>query len=205
MKIAALMSMVCLALAGPLAAQRGGGRTGGGHPAGGAHHGPSATSGIRRGEGRARFRGYGVNYGLGYGYGLGYLGLYDEPFYGYGSYPPPESGPNAVMAYPPPLPPAPEEMAPPVHPVIHEYRRPEDYGGQTEAPPPPMENESSPVLYLIAFRDKNIRAASTYWINDGTLYYLDEDHKEVKAPLASVDRDLSARLNRERNVPFNLP
>jgi len=31
------------------------------------------------------------------------------------------------------------------------------------------------------------------------------DHEQKQAPLASVDRLLSARLNRERNVTFSLP
>jgi hypothetical protein len=57
---------------------------------------------------------------------------------------------------------------------------------------------------LIAFRDSTIRAATTYWVEDGTLHYLDSSHKEKQAPLSSVDGDLSAQLNRERHVPFNL-
>jgi hypothetical protein len=42
---------------------------------------------------------------------------------------------------------------------------------------------------LIAFRDNTIRAAMTYWVEGGTLHYLDQDHKEKQAPLSSVDRD----------------
>jgi hypothetical protein len=83
------------------------------------------------------------------------------------------------------------------HPVIHEYNRPEDYGI-------PAEREGHPILYLIAFRDSNIRAAMTYWVDGGTLHYLDTDHREKQAPLSSVDRDLSAQLNRERHVPFDI-
>jgi hypothetical protein len=60
-------------------------------------------------------------------------------------------------------------------------------------------------LYLIAFRDHVIRAALAYWTEDGTLYYLDQDHKVQHAPLNSVDRDFSVQLNRERRVPFRLP
>jgi hypothetical protein len=61
------------------------------------------------------------------------------------------------------------------------------------------------MLYLIAFRDSTIRAAMTYWVEDGTLHYLDTGHQEKQAPLSSVDRDLSAQLNRERHIPFNIP
>jgi len=31
------------------------------------------------------------------------------------------------------------------------------------------------------------------------------DHEQKQAPLSSVDRDLSERFNRERNVSFRLP
>ena len=100
-----------------------------------------------------------------------------------------------TVVYPPSAPPlAVTETA---HPVIHEYTQPEDYGT-------PPERSSGPILYLIAFRDSTIRAATTYWVEDGTLHYLDTGHKEKQAPLSSVDRDLSAQLNRERHIPFNL-
>jgi hypothetical protein len=31
------------------------------------------------------------------------------------------------------------------------------------------------------------------------------EHEQKQAPLSSIDRDLSERLNRERNVTFSLP
>jgi hypothetical protein len=161
----------------------------GGHPSGG--HTGAATHRVGGMHGSARTFGYGHN---GYGYG-GYYGGYFEPFYDSGYYPTPEPPePNAPPMYRPAMEPA---AAQPVHSVIHEYTRPEDYGAS-------LPQESSPILYLIAFRDNTIRAAMTYWIDEGTLHYLDLDHKEQHAPVASVDRDLSARLNRERRVPFNM-
>ena len=80
---------------------------------------------------------------------------------------------------------------------MHEYNRPEDYGT-------PAERSSSPVPYLIAFQDKTIRAAMTYWVEGCTLHYLDPGHQEKQAPLSSVDRDLSAQLNRERHLAFSI-
>jgi|SRR5579871_2316071 len=140
---------------------------------------------------RALGRGHSGAHGYGrYGFG-GYYGL---PYDSY-SYPSPEPIPPRMLVYPQTTQPAPE---PPVHSVIHEYGSPEDF-----APPPAQDNR--PILYLIAFRDKSIRAATTYWVADGTLHYLDTDHKEQHAALSSVDSDLSARLNRERRVPFGLP
>jgi hypothetical protein len=41
---------------------------------------------------------------------------------------------------------------------------------------------------------------------EGTaVHYITMDHEQKQATLASVDRALSERLNRERNVPFRLP
>jgi hypothetical protein len=141
---------------------------------------------------------YGLNHGLGYGYGLGFYGLYDGSLYGETSYPPPApTGPTVLMVYPPAR--AETEIA--VHSVIHEYGERPDWG----SPAANDSAEASPVVYLIALRDKNIHAATTYWVDGKTLHYLDTDHKERQTPLESVDRDLSARLNRERRVPFNLP
>jgi len=132
----------------------------------------------------------------GYGYGGVYWGGY-EPFYDSGYSPAAEAAGSTVTVVYPPSPPVPM-VTETAHPVIHEYATPADYG----TPPEPAKG---PILYLIAFRDSTIRAAMTYWVEGGTLFYLDTGHQEKQAPLASVDRDLSARLNRERRVPFNLP
>ena len=182
----------CCLLAPGLFAQHSGGGT-----AGGGSHGSSATAGHRGTQARASARnsGYGA-YG-GYGYGVFYGGDY-VPFYEYGYNPPAgEVGPNVTIIYPSAAPPA-MMMPETAHPVIHEYNQPSDYG----APPEPSDR---PILYLIAFRDGTIRAAMAYWVEGGALHYLDTGHKERQAPLSSVDRDLSAQLNHERNVPFNIP
>lgn len=176
--------LCCLLATGAFAEGHEGGHPGGGHT--GAMHKAEGVHGSARAFHNGR---------RGYGYG-GYYGGYYEPFYDSGYYPapePPES--TAPVMYHPAMEPA---AVQPVHSVIHEYGSPEDYGA-------PSQQEASPVLYLIAFRDNTIRAAMTYWIDDGTLHYLDRDHKEQHAPVSSVDRDLSARLNRERRVPFNMP
>ena len=83
------------------------------------------------------------------------------------------------------------------HPVIHEYTQ----WGDNANPP---EQAGHPILYLIAFRDKTIAAATTYWVENGALHYLDTGHQQKQALLSSVDRDLSAQLNSERHVPFNI-
>lgn len=131
----------------------------------------------------------------GYAYGGLYGGWY-EPFYDSGYDPPAAPGGSSVTV----LQPAPASsiaVTETAHPVIHEYAQPESYGASPE-------RETHPILYLIAFRDNSIRAAMAYWVADGAVHYLDADHQVKQAPLASVDRDLSMQLNRERHVPFQI-
>jgi hypothetical protein len=153
-------------------------------------HGAGATSARRAAHRRPSIQ----NFGHGR-YSNGYWNYY-EPFYDFGYVPAAGTGEtNTTVVYPTPGPAVLAKET--VHPVIHEYGQPGDYG------PPPMA-EGHPILYLIAFRDSTIRAVTTYWVEGGTLHYLDSSQSEKRAPLTSVDRDLSVQLNRERRVPFNL-
>jgi hypothetical protein len=204
-------------------AQRGGGHGGGGgmHGGGGGMHAGGGISGGGGFRGGAGFRG-GVNgfrgnigfrnnfafrgtrffgfspfsYSGFYGgypfldysdYGYGYPD-YGSASYGYpydGSYTVNSGGYPAPQSYaPPPPPPA---------PVIREY-----------IGPPTQAQSNEPPLYLIAFQDGVIRAALAYWVDGATLHYVDLDHAQKQAPLASVDRALSDRLNGERHVEFRL-
>jgi hypothetical protein len=187
------IGLCCLLAPGLFAATHGGGAIGGGHPGGaiGAHRG---GHGNVRTFGFGRYGGYGFG-GYGFG-GYGYTGLYGDY---YEPYPAPAEG-GLTVVYPPAPPPPPAMAAQTAHGVIHEYGQPSDYGIPSEAG-----SANQPPLYLIAFRDSTIRAAMTYWVADGTLHYMDRDHKEQQAPFSSVDRDLSTQLNRERHVPFNIP
>ena len=134
--------------------------------------------------------------------GRGLYGGYFWPFFDYGDYgdygyseAPAPAAPNVIIVNPL----APEPPPVPARLVIHEYTKPSDYGLPGE-----HESEATPSLFLIAFRDNTIRAATTYWVEDHTLHYLDREHQSHQAPLSSVDRDLSAQLNGERHVPFSL-
>ncbi len=162
-------------------------------------------------RGYSRFGNFGYYPGFygGYGYGYGGLGWYDPFFYsdyddsysspypygysdsgygdgGYGS-----SGPPVVIVqnptYAPPPPPAPVMRYPP---------GPQLPGAQQQAGSP---------LFLVAFQDGVIRAVLAYWVDGATLHYVTMDHEQKQAPLSSVDRPLSERLNGERNVQFSLP
>jgi hypothetical protein len=185
MKVFAQFGLCCLLAQGVFAEQHGGGGASGGHGGGvTAGHNVSHTHGSVRTFGSGRYGGY--------GYG-GFYGDFYQPSYDSGYYPPPQSGGSGVMVMYPQAP----IVAETAHSVIHEYTQQEDY----VVPPG---NDGHPILYLIAFRDNTIRAAMTYWVEDGTLHYLDTGHQEKQAPLSSVDRDMSAQLNRERHVPFSI-
>ena len=75
--------------------------------------------------------------------------------------------------------------------VVREY--PQDYRSPRQTP------------YFIAFTDSSVRLADVYWVRDDTLYYVTADHVLEQAPLNSLDRTISERLNCEKNLPFYLP
>jgi hypothetical protein len=126
----------------------------------------------------------------GYGYGYPY-----DPYYpDYYSYQPPSnvayypSEPAPDYSYAPP--------APPLRPEVREYRGSAPSSSRAYEKP----------IYLIAFKNQdNIRAAEAYWVDNGTLNYVTLQHERKQAPLDSVDRAFSGRLNRERHVDFRLP
>lgn len=59
--------------------------------------------------------------------------------------------------------------------------------------------------YLIAFKDSVVRVADQYWVEGKTIYFLTTDHQRMSAPVNTVDRIASKRLNSEQNVAFYLP
>lgn len=139
----------------------------------------------------------------GFGFPIAVGGMYAyDPFYTYPYYPaepnitvigaPAQpSPPVVVQAYTPPQ---------PVHSSIKEY-------GPAETPREPQASRAATgsEIYLLAFKDGVIRAALAYWMEGDTLHYVGTDRKPHEVPLTSINRDFSAQLNRERNVPFRLP
>jgi hypothetical protein len=92
-------------------------------------------------------------------------------------------------------------------PALHEF---DQYGQEVRRAPSAStpqsgsQQDASPV-YLVAFQDGSIRAAVAYWVDGSTLHFVTAQHEERQAPLSSVDRELSRRLNQERRVTFSLP
>jgi hypothetical protein len=61
-------------------------------------------------------------------------------------------------------------------------------------------------IYLIAFKGQsNIRTAQAYWVTENTLHFVTLQGERRQAPINSIDRELTIRLNRERHLDFCLP
>jgi hypothetical protein len=63
----------------------------------------------------------------------------------------------------------------------------------------------SPDFYLIAFNNHSIRAAISYRVEDGQIYWTSREHEEMQAPLSSIDRRFTEQINRDRRVDFSIP
>lgn len=142
-------------------------------------------------------------HGIGFSYWPGYYGPYSYwgyPYASYGySYQP---SPNITVVYPAQTQATPTTVyVDRAHPATREY----DEYGQEVMPATGDSGASSSPIYLIAFKDHVIRAASAYWVDGETLHYITLRREKRQAPLATVDRDFSSQLNRERRVPFQLP
>ena len=68
----------------------------------------------------------------------------------------------------------------------------------------PAAKTTSPVT-LIAFKDGSLAQAVAYWYEGATLHYVKPDHQIASAALTQLDKESSARFNRERGIPFRLP
>jgi hypothetical protein len=151
------------------------------------------------------FRGF---YGYPYYYPGFYSGFYDPyfgdygdsgygyPDYGYtdnGAYPNYDSGSPQVLVISNQTPPQPVMVQGPPAPAVW------------NAEPAIQANKYEEPLYLLAMKDGTIRAVLAYWVDGATVHYVTMDHEQKQTTLASLDRGLSVRLNRERNVTFQLP
>ncbi|MBV8845571.1 MAG: hypothetical protein JO307_22420, partial [Bryobacterales bacterium] len=201
----------------------GGGFRGGGVAVGG-FRGGGFGSGFRGGFIGGGFRG-GAFFGRGFRSGFGFVGL---PFFGWGwGWPSPwfPCDPFWGCGWGPAI--APGFVAGPGFATGPGWSDPSDpnYGyvsaGYAPAPsqPPVVVNQSigtgpapqsssfyrSPDFYLLAFTDHTIRAAISYRIENGQIYWTSREHEEMQAPLSSVDRRFTEQINRDRRVEFNLP
>jgi len=137
-------------------------------------------------------------------YAVGFPAYYGQP----------DEGPAPAMYS------APQQVAPQVvinqnfapesvRPIVREYVSDSDGGIRVYQPTPrvsaaPEPAEENPT-YLIAFKDHTIYAALAYWVEGDILHYVTGQNTHNQVSLDLIDRDLSLRFNRERNVDFRLP
>ncbi len=79
------------------------------------------------------------------------------------------------------------------------------YQAPSPRPAASAATNTEPPIYLIAFKDGTVGTAVAYWLDSDTLEYVTMQGSTNRASLSLVDTALSRRLNRERNVPFQLP
>jgi endonuclease YncB( thermonuclease family) len=67
------------------------------------------------------------------------------------------------------------------------------------------QEQTAPDHYLIALKDHTIYSVVAYWVDGDTLHYFTAGNVHNQASLSLVDRDLTARLNKESGTEINLP
>lgn len=160
--------------------------------------------------GRQGNRGVGHSQTVVYGYPVYVGGGYADPYAGQQAPPPGQAPqqPNVVVVYGPQQPPV----------VINQYPSSEGQyvtavQPQTVYPQQSMrqqqveESASTPEAthYLIAFQDHSIYSAVAYWVQGDTLHYFTNGNTHNQASISLIDRELTARLNRESGVEVKLP
>jgi|SRR5579862_7761960 len=95
------------------------------------------------------------------------------------------------------------------YPVVREYAP--DTGAETirtyDAPgraPVDSAGDATP-YYLLAFKDSSVYSAFAYWVEGDTLHYVTSERIHNQVSLNLVDRELTDRLNRDRNMQVKLP
>jgi len=124
--------------------------------------------------------------------GFGFLGGYPllpviADGYGYGG------APSIIMLQPiqmPMAPPRPPEIA---HAAVHEYH-PAESAAAGQQP-----------VFTLAMNDGSRHAAILVWVQNGAIHYIDPTGKTEHAPLSSLDRTTTDRLNQEKNLELHLP
>ena len=93
-------------------------------------------------------------------------------------------------------------------PAMHEYTQDSSGVHIYEAPARnPVENtpDEATDYYLIAFKDHSIYSAFAYWVEGDTLHYVTPQRVHNQASVTLVDRELTQKLNSERNLQLKLP
>ena len=188
--------VACSLLSPPLLAQRGGmygGGMSGIHPAPSLRHttgGRPLVTGFRRERSGYAPAGYAP---AGYApWGWGSPSYYSDQGYSQacnGGSPSPQAlvvGPRQGPLDPPP------PSAEPVRPVTRDYTWPAD-------------TKSAAGFYALASKGGSVRYAVAVWVLGGRVHYTQTDGTGGSAPLDSIDRGATTRLNAENNLSLPLP
>ena len=131
-----------------------------------------------------------------------FVGGYDNSFVGADPGTPPPAMPQA----------APAAMYPPetARPVMIQVGPDFPSRAPMSAYQPPAAatvDETAPgsERYLIAFKDHTVYSALAYWFDGDTLHYFTPGNVHNQVSVSLVDRDLTARLNKELGIEFHMP
>jgi len=98
-----------------------------------------------------------------------------------------------VIVVAPPAPPSPPPPPPePARLVTHEYNWPDAA-------------KSGAGHFALVSSDGSVRFAVAVWVQDGRLQYTQTDGTAGSAPLDTIDREATRRLNAENRLSFSLP
>ena len=111
--------------------------------------------------------------------------------------------PNVTVVYPPqPAPVIINQFGPgAMPPAVSDQEPASPYRPATAQ----AEDEAQPDHYLIALKDHTIYSVVAYWVDGDTLHYFTAGNVHNQASLSLVDRDLTARLNKESGLEVRLP
>ena len=101
-------------------------------------------------------------------------------------------------------PPAPPVAAPPVHPVITEYKWPAA-GAASSASARSRTFDSEQQAFAIVLKDGSTLSAVSVFSSDDGLHYVDPDERHLRISMSAVDRAATLKLNRARNLDLYLP
>jgi hypothetical protein len=170
----------------------------------------------RGGEGRVFGRG---GYGFSRARAMSPYGFGGYPYMPYDSgddypYAPQPGLPQPALFVQQPLmylqPPAPPVVAPPVHPVITEYKWPAAGAASSPSARPVSSarsgpSGSEPQAFAIVLKDGSTLSAVSVYSSDDGLHFVDPDERHLRISMSEVDRAATLKLNRARNLDLYLP
>ena len=131
--------------------------------------------------------------------------------YGYGGYPDSAYADNGYQSgyatdpAPPPQVIINQNFAPErANPVMRDYSGVQVYDAPGREPVDHTSDEGTD-YYLIAFKDHSIYSAFAYWVDGDTLHYVTPQRVHNQVSVALVDRELTEKINRGRNMQVKLP